>query len=505
LNREFSRADLGGLRETWSDAPNIVGDGCAPERSASKFSVGKICIITPGLANNDGVLTAPNASQIAIFSSGQYNSVQAVQGAGYPAFTLPIQQLGNVAGTPPSAILADGSSNGIVGVQSPPGFIPAADNTFATNPTLITSQYSNLNPDTVFDANASGALQNPAPPTPPGAPATYDSFLYSNQVVDANITLPGYAVGFVKLTENQSPIPRDRVYMTYSYFKNNNFYPTQADVNRFMPGYEKTFFDGWSSLEIRTPFAATLSNSQTLMPGGQGVSEYRDIQFGNMSVIFKTFLWERQTWAISAGVQTMLPTANNTFLNGVNAQGYDIQSVYVANESVHVMPFLGAIWAPNERFFNQALLQVETDVNGNPAYINNNQETGISGRNLNYAGRIRYPTFMYLAFGSGYWLYKNPTANFTGFAPVMEVHVNQALSEYCPLQQAGYQLGPNLGMVSVTNGLVGCNFEWGERSTLTFAYITPLGGGSDRFFDGELRALYNLRFGSQNRLTRAQF
>jgi hypothetical protein len=40
---------------------------------------------------------------------------------------------------------------------------------------------------------------------------------------------------------------------------------------------------------------------------------------------------------------------------------------------------------------------------------------------------------------------------------------------------------------------------------VTFAYVTPLGGGLDRFFDGELRAFVNWRFGRQNRLTRAQF
>jgi hypothetical protein len=87
----------------------------------------------------------------------------------------------------------------------------------------------------------------------------------------------------------------------------------------------------------------------------------------------------------------------------------------------------------------------------------------------------------------------------------MELHVNQGLSTYCPQNAFGYQLGPDLGQVSITNALVGCNFEWGERSTLTFGYVTPLGGGVDRYFDGELRALYNWRFGPQNRLTRAQF
>jgi hypothetical protein len=499
--RSLAQADVGGGRTNWSDAPNIVGDGCAPTGSLGQISVGRICIVAEGLSGSPLHSTGSPAT-LNVLTQGQFNNVQAIKNAGYPVFTLPAQPLGQVAGTPPTSLTAGQPSGGIIPVNSPSTFLASANNTFATNPSLNTSNYSQLNPTTVYDAASSGALPNPVPS---GTPATYDAFMFYNYVVDSNIVLPGYAVGFVKLTENQSPIPRDRVYMTYSYFSNANFYPTKADVNRFMPGFEKTFFDGWSSVEIRTPFAATLSNGQTLAPGGQGVSEYRDAQFGNMSVIFKTFIWEQQTWALTGGIQVMLPTANNTYLNGVNALNQPVQQVFVANESVHLMPFIGGIWAPNERFFNQFLIQYEKDANGNLAYVNNNFQTGITGRQLQQAGRIFYPDFLYLSFGTGYWLYKDNTQNFTGFAPVMEIHVNQGLSAYCPIEQAGYQLGPNLGVVSVTNALVGCNFEWGERSTLTFGYVTPLGGGVDRFFDGELRALYNWRFGPQNRLTRAQF
>jgi hypothetical protein len=502
LNNQFARSDVGGLRENWSDAPNIVGDGCAPQGSTGKIPVGRICVIAPGLSGSPLENTGVPA-QLNVFTNPNFNNVQAIKAAGYPALTLPTQALGNVSGTPPTTIPGAASPGaGILGVGSPSSFTASADNAFATSPNLNTSQYANLNPTTVYNAEISGALPNPVPPS---TPATYDAFLFYDYIVDANIVLPGYAVGFVKLTENQSPIPRDRVYMTYSYFSNANFYPTKADVNRFMPGFEKTFYDGWTSVEIRTPFAATLGNSQQLMPGGQGVSEYRDIQFGNMSVIFKSFIWETKTWALTGGMQVMLPTANNTFLNGVDVFGNEIQSVYVANESVHLMPFVGGIWAPNERFFNQILVQYEKDANGNLAYVNNDFKSGISGRQLNQAGRIFYPDFLYLSFGTGYWLYKDNTQNFTGFAPVMEIHVNQGLGAYCPIHSGGYQLGPNLGVVSVTNALVGCNFEWGERSTLTFGYVTPLGGGEDRFFDGELRALYNWRFGPQNRFTRAQF
>ena len=200
----------------------------------------------------------------------------------------------------------------------------------------------------------------------------------------------------------------------------------------------------------------------------------------------------------------MLPTAADVNLYNGDAVS-PTQAIFVDNQSTRVMPFFGAIWAPSERFFNQALLQVDIDTNGNPAYVNPNSTAGIFGDSLTSVGRLYMPTFMYMSFGTGYWLYRNNNANFTGFAPIMEVHVNQGMSQFNPIATENYRLGASSGVVSVTNGLVGCNFEWGQRSTLTFAYVTPLGGGVDRFFDGELRALFNWRFGPQNRLTRAQF
>lgn len=505
-SNQLARADIGGLRENWADIPNLVGDGCAPMGSSGQIAVGRLGVqaLDQSLVGSGtgSFLTGSTSRDIVLVQNPNSQQIQTIAPQ-YPGYAgLPGTPVGSVSSSTPIPVTSHGA---ILGVGSPGSFTQSVDQVFKTNAAVGTTQYTGAT--TAFDAPASGAVGQAG-----NGQAPYDAYLFYNYVVSANIVLPGYAVGFVKLTENMSPIPRDRVYMTYSYFNNANFYPTKADANRFMPGFEKTFFDGWTSVELRTPFAATLSNSQNLLTntgnGQSGVSEYRDIQFGNMSVIFKTFLWEQKTWAITAGTQVMLPTANNTSVTIPGSQrpdGQNLQMVYVANESVHVMPFVGSVWAPNERWFNQALLQIETDVNGNLAYINNSFDPTLSGRQLQQAGRIYYPTFMYLSFGTGYWLYKDNTRNFTGFSPVAEIHVNQALDEFCPRQSNGFQLGPNLGIVSVTNAMVGCNFEWGERSTLTFGYVTPLGGGVDRYFDGELRALYNWRFGPQNRLTRAQF
>jgi hypothetical protein len=504
-----------GLSETYADTPNLVGDGCAPNGFSGQVSVGRICITVPITDSSGSIFN--NTSTAALLagvspSAATFNSVQGVAPSFNSSYVLPATNLGSVSGTPPTTLTGVPPTSGpyapsgstVTPVKNPPSsFLAAADNAFRTNPNLTTGAYPTASMQTKFDEKASGVV------TAPGTSGPSQAFLYYDYLLNSPIILPGYAVGFVKLTENFSPLPRDRVYMNYSYFNDANFFPTRADVNRFMPGFEKTFYDGWTSIEVRTPFAATLSNSQQFGPQHpNNVSEYRDVEFGNMSLIFKTLLVERDTWAVTAGLQTMLPTAANVQLGGQTmfvAQPASIQSVYAANESVHLMPFVGSVWAPNSRFFNQALIQFDRDVNGTPVYVNGNQKPGISGRQLDYAGRVFYPTFMYMSFGTGYWLYKDDTQNFTGFSPVLELHVNQALEEFCPVQYQGWQLGPNLGTVSVTNALVGCNFEWGTRQTLSFGYVTPLGGGADRFFDGELRAMYNWRFGPQNALRRAQF
>ena len=83
--------------------------------------------------------------------------------------------------------------------------------------------------------------------------------------------------------------------------------------------------------------------------------------------------------------------------------------------------------------------------------------------------------------------------------------MNQALQGSDVIDGPNYRLGNNYGVISLVNGVVGANWEWGKRSTLTAAYVTPLGGGVDRWFDGEARLFYNWRFGPQSNLTRAQF
>ena len=326
----------------------------------------------------------------------------------------------------------------------------------------------------------------------------YTSYAFYDYVVDTAVLTPGANVGFVKLSENVSPLPRDRVYFNYSFFDNALLGDIRGDVSRFTPGVEKTFADGWTSVEVRTPFAATVSSTQTADPSDPcGIADAEGVEFGNLSVIFKSLLALGETWAVTGGLQVMLPTASDVaVLSGPGGPAL----VRIDNQSTRLMPFTGFIWAPDDRVFGQSLLQIDTAANGNPAFM-----ATPGGSGLAHVGELQYPTFMYLSFSTGYWAHRSDTARLTGVAPIVELHVNQAFQASDVIRSSQYRLGADYGVTSLVNGLVGCNFEWGNRSTATVAYVTPFGGGADRWFDGELRAFWNGRFGPQNRLTRVQF
>lgn len=479
--------------------PNLVGDGCAPGGIGSRLPQGeRLVVVSQPAAFTGSELISSNAATLYHFPA-PYTNIGTI--------TNPI-----VPGAMPLATVPGSSPTiGFTGASGAGGTLSFDGNTqqAATGASFQGSadayfQATEIVPPgqdgvTTFVPSSSGAIDV--------GQGDYSAFAYYDFMVGTAALTPGYNVGFVKMTENVSPLPRDRVYMNYSYFKNAFFSPQlKADVNRFMPGFEKTFLDGWTSIEVRAPFAATLDATQSQDPlAPSGISGDRAVEFGNMSAIFKTVLDYGETWAITGGTQVMVPTASDVTIR--SEQGPASQDrVFIENQSTHVMPFLGAVWAPSNRFFAQGLLQVDVDANGNPVWANTlrQDEIVVPG---NFAGRLNYPTFLYVGLGTGYWIYQDNSrhASLTGIAPLFEVHVNQALEESDVICFQEYTLGNELGVTSLVNSLVGVNFEWGQRSTLTFAYTTPIGGGVDRWFDGELRAMYNWRFGPQTRLTRVQF
>lgn len=328
------------------------------------------------------------------------------------------------------------------------------------------------------------------PPSTGPAPITFDT---NSQIFNMHpeilVQLPnpgssgGGLIGRVKISENTSPMPRDRVFFNYSSFSGVPLTANDITVNRFTPGFEKTLFNQMASVEMRFPFAATLDN--TII--ADGVTNTGSTLFGDMSIVGKALLYTDDSLAVSAGLQVAIPTADD--LSVRLADGTNL--VEIQNDTVHLMPFLGALYTPGDRFYAQGFFQVDTPANGNRVYVND-----FSGSMVD-AGTVRDVPFAYVDLGAGYWLYRNDEAWFSGFAPTLELHYNRSLATTNVVRSGLYQIGSELENIEMLNMVVGSQFHFGLNTSLTLGYATPLGNGPDQVFHGELRAFFNYRFGPQ--------
>ena len=302
----------------------------------------------------------------------------------------------------------------------------------------------------------------------------------------------GGAVGRVKIAENTSPMPRDRVFFNYSNFQNVPLTQGGTNVNRFTPGFEKTFNEGTASFELRLPFATTLSSNVS----ATGISDGDHLEFGDISMTYKTLVYRDDELAFSGGMQVALPTADPVNVN--LADGTTI--VKIKNQSVRLMPFVGALYTPNDRFFSQAFLQFDVAATGNDVLAN------FDLTKLRRIGTVQDSTYAYLDLSAGYWTYlaDDQEATLSGIAPMIELHYNQSLQEGDVLRASNnFQLGTFGSNLSVVNAVIGTTFQFGPSSALTMGYAVPIGSGNDQQFDSEFRVFFNKRFGPQTRQIRA--
>jgi hypothetical protein len=311
-------------------------------------------------------------------------------------------------------------------------------------------------------------------------------------VIDAPNPGGGGTVGRVKIAENNSPLPRDRVFHNFSYFDNVPLLPSGVNVSRFVPGFEKTFFGGIASVEMRFPFAATLDNVIV----SDGATDTNNVEFGNIGIPLKVLIYQNPNVAFSAGMQISLPTADDTVVQ--MADGTEL--IRIENDSVHLMPFVGLLLTPNDRLFTQAFVQVDADTRG--SFVT---APGFAA-GFNPIGRLDDVTFLFVDVGVGYWLHRNNAGSgLTGLAPTLEVHWNSSLGDAPFLQSGPLAITSPGGDTDIVNLVLGTMLEWNQNTTLTLGYATPLTSGWDQEFDGELRVIFNHRFGPQTRASRAQF
>ncbi|HEY2881745.1 MAG TPA: hypothetical protein VGJ15_04915, partial [Pirellulales bacterium] len=138
--------------------------------------------------------------------------------------------------------------------------------------------------------------------------------------------------GTVKIGDDCSPLPVDRVFFDYNHFHNALLTANGQDIslNRYTFGLEKTYFDGMTSVELKAPLDGGLNSTQFLN-GTTAANE--GTLFGTLAVTPKVLLHKSDSWARSGGLAIGLPTSPDAVLRGAGVP------LRVTDDSVHLAPF----------------------------------------------------------------------------------------------------------------------------------------------------------------------
>ncbi len=376
-------------------------------------------------------------------------------------------------------------------------------------------------------------------PQPPG---TSSGFVFSSSTGNDAVSLPvnfthvftttlpfAATAGAIKLADNESPLPRDRIIFDYSFFDNTTLAPGGVNVNRFIAGFEKTLFSDNYSVEFKIPFATTFDSNITIDGNAQygpfgntALTNQHAVELGNAEVLFKGVLCRSETMVTTGGLGVGLPTASD--ITVTRSDGTNLYTI--ENTAPHIMPFIGNVWTPTSRFFLQQMVQLDVEVTGNEVVINEdpNKQLSSSGT-FKDAGRLNDPVFAFYDISAGYWLFHCPECSnrcITGLAGMLELHFNQSLGGFngvsAPMldstgqQQSYWQpnaaipyYGGSLEPLNLQVGgggpftsldlTAGCTLEIRDNAYLSLGITVPMVGGADREFDYEFRPNFSYYFG----------
>jgi hypothetical protein len=347
-------------------------------------------------------------------------------------------------------------------------------------------------------------------------------------VVVAEVNHPYFGCSRQKIAENNSPLPRSRVYVNYQHFHNAILNTITDDdvtpavtstrdthVDRFLFGIERTFWDDVVSVQVQVPYAQQLNDEMFLdfvTPSAPGDTQG---MLGNVSVALKAILHRAccDRFLVSGGVLVEFPTASDVDLRAVDitdsevAPGVfeprelDFRLLY-HNDSLIVSPFLAAFYMPNERYFLQGFTQVDTDVNGsdldfNPTVTSSGVPIATTNSSFHFSGQ----TFLRLDAGAGVWLYRNRCApRISGVAMLVELHYSTTLDDADIYQiptpgiaNGTIDFGNVANRLDIVNLTFGPTFEVRNRGTVGLGAVVPLSDGDNKPFDFEVQAQVNLR------------
>ena len=322
------------------------------------------------------------------------------------------------------------------------------------------------------------------------AQIAYD-YVVAEYLIPAVAASQMYGLGRQKITENMTPLPTDRFIFDYSYYHNVPLPYGSMPVNRFTPGIEKTFFNKRCSLEMRFPFSATIDNNLYT----DNDNRLNVTRWGDATAILKYLVFKRERLAMTLGLGMSLPLADDTHLFDSTTGREVIRS---KNQSVHLMPYVGLLYAPNDKVFFQSYFQVDATAKGDSIYV-----ADFAGDGMLHAGKAKERTYAYTSASVGYWLFRNYCRHGklqNGMNLMGELHWTQSLDRAAGVrhEQSGnmyhylFDIGRDRGDYSVLNMTLGARYLFGEKANVGIGYAIPL--SNNRQFDGELRITCNRYF-----------
>lgn len=294
--------------------------------------------------------------------------------------------------------------------------------------------------------------------------------------------------GSYNIAENNSAIPIDRVYFVYNAFYNaistsSGFGPSamrSIDLHRYVAGFEKTFFDGNMSLDVRMPL---LSGFDLTNPFYQ--SEMGNV--GNLTMFLKGLFYGDEDIALATGLGLGLPTGSDLVTQTVAPFGSE--SLVVRNQAVRLMPFVAGTMNLSEDWFMQSFAQMNFAASGNEV-ANQNGVVGV----------FNEQHLMQTDVGLGRWFYKDANRRFfTGLAGVFELHYTTTVqdTDTVGLGSNSFLVG-NISnaanrqdLLNLTSGL---HTQLGPLSALRVGAVVPLRDQPDRVFDSEVQVSFNRKF-----------
>ena len=287
------------------------------------------------------------------------------------------------------------------------------------------------------------------------------------------IRLPRTGGARVFKNEQSRALPTDRVFGLYHHFENAlQLENADANVDVYTLGVEKTFLEGNTSIELRMP----LNNPVGLSSGSLGQS-FQTHAAGDLIVTFKALLYSDESQGVSLGLAVNTPTGSDLTVH--NRDDFGDSTFTLKNDATHLIPFIAYQAAPNDDFFFNGFLQVDTPTNANTVnarFLGNRR-----------VAKVTDQTLMYVDASFGYWLFRDDEAAFlTGIAGLLELHYTTALNRADNVDLNFVHFGEGSGRFNVFNLTTGVQANIGRSTSIRAAFVAPLRNDPNRFFDSEV-------------------